>query len=291
MTGRRFVPLDRRRDARRRREDPRRRRRARSASPRCSRRSTPSMRAGGRGRSVATSRPGISITLLAPARPASGCSSARTSRCSTPRWSGWRSDTADGFERALGGLGHQGAALHHAERRHGQPWPSRPAASRSIASRPARPTRCAARRSCPASRTRWWSTSAARRRMSAACDTASRARPTTIVEVGGVRTLFRMPDLLSIGLGGGSLVDPSNPARIGPASVGYRLTEQALVFGGEDADLHGPCRRRRPDRPRRPRPRGQVSTRRFVAAALARVMRCWPSSGRPHEDRSRRRSR
>ncbi len=32
-----------------------------------------------------------------------------------------------------------------------------------------------------------------------------------IVEVGGVRTLFRMPDLLSIGLGGGTLVDPDEP--------------------------------------------------------------------------------
>ena len=53
-----------------------------------------------------------------------------------------------------------------------------------------------------------------------------------VVEIGGVRTLFRMPDLLSIGLGGGTLVDPSDPDRIGPRSVGFRLTEQALVFGG-----------------------------------------------------------
>ena len=52
------------------------------------------------------------------------------------------------------------------------------------------------------------------------------------VEVGGVRTAFRMPDLLSIGLGGGTLVDPDDPGRIGPVSVGHRLTEQALVFGG-----------------------------------------------------------
>ncbi|CCE09505.1 putative hydantoinase A [Bradyrhizobium sp. STM 3843] len=52
-----------------------------------------------------------------------------------------------------------------------------------------------------------------------------------VVEVGGVRTLFRMPDLLSIGLGGGSHVD-ENPVRVGPLSVGYRLTEDALVFGG-----------------------------------------------------------
>lgn len=49
--------------------------------------------------------------------------------------------------------------------------------------------------------------------------------------VGGVRTNFRMPDVLSIGLGGGSLVEGDAP-RIGPRSVGYRLTEEALVFGG-----------------------------------------------------------
>ena len=53
-----------------------------------------------------------------------------------------------------------------------------------------------------------------------------------VVEVGGVRTLFRMPDLLSIGLGGGSLVD-ADAATIGPRSVGYRLTREALVFGGD----------------------------------------------------------
>ena len=52
-----------------------------------------------------------------------------------------------------------------------------------------------------------------------------------VVEIGGVRTLFRMPDLLSIGLGGGTMVsDP--PLTVGPRSVGYRLPEQALVFGG-----------------------------------------------------------
>jgi N-methylhydantoinase A/oxoprolinase/acetone carboxylase beta subunit len=52
------------------------------------------------------------------------------------------------------------------------------------------------------------------------------------VEVGGVRTAFRMPDLLSIGLGGGSLVDPADASKIGPVSTGYQLTERALVFGG-----------------------------------------------------------
>ena len=52
------------------------------------------------------------------------------------------------------------------------------------------------------------------------------------VEIGGVRTNFRMPDVLAIGLGGGSLIrDEGN--RVGPDSVGFRLTEEALVFGGQ----------------------------------------------------------
>jgi N-methylhydantoinase A/oxoprolinase/acetone carboxylase beta subunit len=54
----------------------------------------------------------------------------------------------------------------------------------------------------------------------------------SVVEIGEVRTLFRMPDLFSIGLGGGSIVGET-PLTVGPQSVGYRLTEEALVFGGE----------------------------------------------------------
>jgi N-methylhydantoinase A/oxoprolinase/acetone carboxylase beta subunit len=56
------------------------------------------------------------------------------------------------------------------------------------------------------------------------------------VEIGGVRTNFRMPDVFSLGLGGGSLVQPDSGARvrIGPLSVGYELTTKARVFGGED---------------------------------------------------------
>jgi len=53
------------------------------------------------------------------------------------------------------------------------------------------------------------------------------------VEIGGVRTNFRMPDLLSIGLGGGSRVHQNGEIRVGPDSVGYRLTEEARVFGGQ----------------------------------------------------------
>ena len=53
------------------------------------------------------------------------------------------------------------------------------------------------------------------------------------VDIGGVRTNFRMPDVLAIGLGGGSLVRDGG-ARIGPDSVGYELTSRALVFGGDE---------------------------------------------------------
>ncbi|AJY45021.1 hydantoinase/oxoprolinase family protein [Martelella endophytica] len=52
------------------------------------------------------------------------------------------------------------------------------------------------------------------------------------VDIGGVRTNFRMPDVLAIGLGGGSLVRDDG-ARIGPDSVGYEITSKALVFGGD----------------------------------------------------------
>lgn len=57
-----------------------------------------------------------------------------------------------------------------------------------------------------------------------------------IVEVGGVRTLFRMPDVTSIAIGGGTIVDTETQA-IGPASVGYNLNEAALVFGGDTLTL------------------------------------------------------
>lgn len=53
----------------------------------------------------------------------------------------------------------------------------------------------------------------------------------SVVRVGGVRTLFRMPDLLSIGLGGGSHVE-LDPVKVGPLSVGYRLLKEGIAFGG-----------------------------------------------------------
>lgn len=57
-----------------------------------------------------------------------------------------------------------------------------------------------------------------------------------VVEVGGVRTLFRMPDVVSIGIGGGTMV-ATDPFRIGPGSVGHQLQQQALVFGGKQVTL------------------------------------------------------
>ena len=53
----------------------------------------------------------------------------------------------------------------------------------------------------------------------------------TVVEIGGVRTLFRMPELLSFGLGGGSHVC-LDPLQVGPLSVGYQLIHDGLIFGG-----------------------------------------------------------
>ncbi|SNR65814.1 Hydantoinase/oxoprolinase [Haloechinothrix alba] len=57
---------------------------------------------------------------------------------------------------------------------------------------------------------------------------------TSEVDVGGVRTNFRMPDVLSIGIGGGSRARRENGhVTVGPDSVGYRIREEALVFGGQ----------------------------------------------------------
>lgn len=49
-------------------------------------------------------------------------------------------------------------------------------------------------------------------------------------EAAGIRTNFRIPDVLSLGIGGGSRV--SRDGETGPRSVGYLLSQEALVFGG-----------------------------------------------------------
>lgn len=42
-----------------------------------------------------------------------------------------------------------------------------------------------------------------------------------------------MPDVLSIGLGGGTIVHVENELRVGPDSLGYRILEESLAFGGD----------------------------------------------------------
>lgn len=58
------------------------------------------------------------------------------------------------------------------------------------------------------------------------------------VDVGGVVTNFRMPDLVSVALGGGTIVRGEGGAvRLGPDSVGYEITRRALCFGGDTLTL------------------------------------------------------
>jgi N-methylhydantoinase A/oxoprolinase/acetone carboxylase beta subunit len=60
------------------------------------------------------------------------------------------------------------------------------------------------------------------------------------VQIGGIRTNFRMPDLVTIALGGGTVISSGNgngDVVVGPTSVGYRLWQEALVFGGDTATL------------------------------------------------------
>jgi len=62
------------------------------------------------------------------------------------------------------------------------------------------------------------------------------------VDIGGVRTNFRMPDLISIGLGGGTVVRDGRSGNgselaIGPDSVGYAVATEALCVGGSTLTL------------------------------------------------------
>lgn len=58
------------------------------------------------------------------------------------------------------------------------------------------------------------------------------------VRIGGIDTNFRMPDLVSIAIGGGSIVRGTDgQVTVGPDSVGYRLPTEALIFGGAQATL------------------------------------------------------
>lgn len=53
-------------------------------------------------------------------------------------------------------------------------------------------------------------------------------------DLAGVRMNFPCPDIKSIGLGGGSIVQVAgNTVSVGPTSVGYKLQQDAVVFGGK----------------------------------------------------------
>jgi N-methylhydantoinase A/oxoprolinase/acetone carboxylase beta subunit len=52
-------------------------------------------------------------------------------------------------------------------------------------------------------------------------------------ELEGVRINFPGPDIKSIGLGGGSIVRFEKGLSVGPDSVGHKLSQEAVVFGGD----------------------------------------------------------
>ena len=79
-----------------------------------------------------------------------------------------------------------------------------------------------------------------------------------VVEVGGVRTLFRMPDLVSIALGGGTLVE-ADPLKVGPESTRLDLLQRGLGLGGHRLTC-----------PHLPGPAGPGSVRQNRSSATAR---------------------
>lgn len=58
------------------------------------------------------------------------------------------------------------------------------------------------------------------------------------VEIGEVRTNFRMPDILALAIGGGTKVRfVKERIELGPTSVGHTLTQSARSFGGDELTL------------------------------------------------------
>lgn len=61
---------------------------------------------------------------------------------------------------------------------------------------------------------------------------------TQAAQIGGVLTNFRMPDVVAVGIGGGTIVRFSDGVcSLGPDSVGYRLLTEGLAFGGTTLTL------------------------------------------------------
>ena len=224
---------------------------ARSRSRRCSRPSTPSSSSGRRSR-----RRGAARTLRSASRTRSGGIGLLERENATIMNACLRELAAPDRRRLPRGpaeLGHRRARLPQPERRHADGRRLRRALPGGRPSPPARRTRCAARPSSPASHD------------CAVVDIGGTTsdvgmlqhgfpREASIaVEVGGVRTNFRMPDVLSLGIGGGSRRRAT--ASDGRARSQCRLRaapQRALVFGGDDADRDRHRGRRRARRDRRP---------------------------------------
>lgn len=61
---------------------------------------------------------------------------------------------------------------------------------------------------------------------------------TQAAQIGGVLTNFRMPDVVAVGIGGGTIVRIiDGDCQLGPDSVGYLLKEKALAFNGDTLTL------------------------------------------------------
>ncbi|SHG74952.1 hydantoinase/oxoprolinase N-terminal domain-containing protein [Flagellimonas flava] len=61
---------------------------------------------------------------------------------------------------------------------------------------------------------------------------------TQAAQIGGVLTNFRMPDVVAVGIGGGTIVRfEEGKCMLGPDSVGYQLKEKAIAFGGNTPTL------------------------------------------------------
>lgn len=62
---------------------------------------------------------------------------------------------------------------------------------------------------------------------------------TAAIEIGEVRTNFRMPDIFALGIGGGTIVrkDTDDKITLGPDSVGHRLLQKGKSFGGDTLTL------------------------------------------------------
>ena len=83
-------------------------------------------------------------------------------------------------------------------------------------------------------------------------------------------TNFRMPDLVSVGLGGGTIVRRTDDGlRIGPDSVGHDITRRAVCFGGDTAHAD------RRLRAGRAAPRDRAAVRHAVTDAEAAEVRAY----------------